>query len=92
MVAFLGRERVRLLGLVLTMSNFIFEITVGRLLDRQFRFELEKYCSRKELDLELVESRGWIEIDYQVTIRGDADKIFRARRDLTIWLKELVVA
>ena len=71
------------------MFKYTFEMTLGRLFARKTRFELEKYCAREGLEVSFMESKGWLETDYQVIIRGAASKWPKVQKELETWFKEL---
>lgn len=71
------------------MFKYTFEMTLGCFVARQTRFELEKYCTRENLELKVHESRGLLSSDYQMVVRGPASKWPNVKKDLEVWFKEL---
>ena len=71
------------------MFKYTFQITLGRLIARRTRFELEKYCVREGLELSIQESKGWFEIDYQMTVRGPTQRWPKVEKTLREWFKQL---
>ncbi len=61
-------------------------LTVGRMLCGQVRDFLES-CKFKGMDIEYLESSGWLERDF--TVKGSNDDIIAVHQSFKDWMKRL---
>ena len=65
------------------LGTMKFRMELGALVRSSIVGELKLYCHRHGMDLDLVESKGFISSDYSIKIKGDADRLLKIQR----WLK-----
>jgi len=63
--------------------------SAGALIRRQCVFEVKAAAQRLGLTVSLLENKGWLESEYQITVTGDQDSVTRFLAAFQQWSRAM---
>jgi hypothetical protein len=69
-------------------AAFSFRLELGALVRNSVIFEIRSSCARYGLNCSVLENRGWLESEYEITVSGAQPPLGEYREALRRWLNE----
>jgi hypothetical protein len=73
-------------------QSFSFRLELGALVRSSAIFEIRSSVARYGLDCSVLENRGWLESEYEITVSGNEPRLGEYREALRRWLRENTAA